>query len=562
LLIDGRLIDLPEISLSRCAMLKTHDPTQLFMVLVGGSMLLLYGVKLMTEAMEQAFGTKLRLILLKLSDRPLAAFITGMTITLLTQSSTATASVLMGLVSAQLIPLATAVVMVLGAAVGSTLVVQLLAFHITDYALECLGLAAAIALLTRRSKLRAVGQGTFSFGLVLVGLSMIDISSGPIAQSSITSAVMQTLAQSPLMLLLLGVLLSAIFVSSIAAIGIVMVLASGGALSLTAALAVTLGANIGTTLTPLLTAVTQKNPVGRRLGLIYTGTRLIGVGVAMVLLDPLAALLSHLLPHPAAQIAVAHFGFSLILAILFIPLAGQLATWTTRLLPDPERAKKKKGSRYLDPEVLTLPAVALGQAMREVLRMADLATEMLQLSIEAFEDGVKDLPKRIGTLDDQLDDLEAAVKRYLIQLNDESLTAEQAHRELLLLHISTELEAIGDIVDRQLMRLARRKRRKQIAFAESEWEDIVAYHREVVGVLQRVLAGLAVQDVAIADEVLSHRQSLNQIKREMHLRHLQQLTNGTPTSLDASAIHLEMVNAMGRILSHTCSIARAVQGNF
>lgn len=539
-------------------MLKTHDPTHLLVLLVGGSMLLLYGVKLVTDSMERALGARLRLAMMSLATRPLAAFGSGIVVTMLTQSSTATASVMIGLVSAQLVPLAAAVVMVLGAAVGSTLVVQLLAFHITDYALEFLGLAATFALLSQRTKLRDVGRGVFSFGLILVGLAMIDASSTSIADSSITNAIMQTLAQSPLVLLLLGVLLSAVFVSSIAAIGIVMVLAAGGALPLTAALAVTLGANIGTTLTPLLTALNQGNIAGRRLGMIYTGTRLAGVALAMVLLNPLAALLTRLLPNPAAQVAVAHLGFNLILAILFVPLARRLADLATQLLPEPERTNKL-GSRYLDPEALTLPAVALGQAMREVLRMADLATEMLQLSIRAFEDGTKDLPKRIGTLDDQLDDLETAIKSYLIQLNNETLNEEQAQRELSLLHISTELEAIGDIIDRQLMRLARRKRRKQIAFSQPEWKDIVAYHREVLGLLQRVLAGLATQDAEIAEEVLAHRQYLNQIKREMHLRHLQRLSSGVPTNLDASAIHLEMVNAMSRILSHTCSIAHAVQ---
>lgn len=541
-------------------MLKTHDPTQMLVLLVGGSMLLLYGVKLVTEAMERAFGARLQLAMLALSTRPLAAFGAGIITTLLTQSSTATASVMIGLVNAKLIPLAGAVVMLLGAAVGSTLVVQLLAFHFTDYALEFLGLAAMFALLSRRTKLRDVGRGVFSFGLVLVGLAMIDASSTPIAHSAITTAIMQTLAQAPLVLLLLGVLLSAVFVSSIAAIGIVMVLAAGGALPLTAALAVTLGANIGTTLTPLLTALHQGNLAGRQLGIIYTGTRLVGVAVALILLQPLAACLTRLLPDPAAQIAIAHLGFNLLLAMLFVPLANPLAALVTRFLPEPERTKKK-GARYLDPQVLTLPAVALGQAMREVLRMADLATEMLQLSMQAFEEDSKDLPKRIGVLDDQLDELETGIKHYLMQLNDETLNEEQAQRELLLLHTSTELEAIGDVIDRQLMRLARRKRRKQIAFLQPEWEDLVSYHREVLGLLQRVLAGLATQDAEIAAEVLAHRQYLNQIKREMQLRHLQQLSSNAPTNLAASAIHLEMVSAMSRILSHTCSIARAVQGD-
>jgi phosphate:Na+ symporter len=541
-------------------MLKTHDPTQVLIMLVGGSMLLLYGIKLVTNTMERALGARLRLAMMTLARRPIAAFVSGIVVTMLTQSSTATASIMVGLVNAQLVPLAAAVIMLLGAAVGSTLVVQLIAFHVTDYALEFLGLAAAFALFTQRTALRDIGRGVFSFGLVLVGLGMIDSSSTPIANSSITNAIMQTLSQSPVVLVLLGILLAAVFVSSIAAIGIVMVLAAGGALPLTAALAVTLGANIGTTLTPLLTALNRGSIVGRRLGFIYFGTRLVGVVLALVFLNPLAALLTRLLPNPATQVALTHLGFNLILAIVFAPLAGYVADLATKLLPEPE-AEKKASSRYLDPNALTLPAIALGQAMREILRMADLAVEMLQLSIQAFEDGVKDLPKRIGALDDQLDDLETAIKQYLIQLNDESLTEEQSQRELALLHISTELEAIGDIVDRQLMRLARRKRRKQIAFSHEEWKDIVAYHREVVSLLQQALVGLAAQDSTIADEVISRRQWLNQIKREIQLRHLQHLSSGSSTSLNASAIHLEMVSAMSRILSHTCSIARAVQGN-
>lgn len=541
-------------------MLKTNDPTHLLVLLVAGSMLLLYGVKQVTAAMQQAFGARLQLVMMSLASRPLAAFGSGVAVTMLTQSSTATASIMIGLVSTQLIPLATAIVMLLGAAVGSTLVVQLLAFHFTDYALEFLGVFAGVALITQHTRLRAVGRGVFSFGFVLVGLAMIDASSTPIADSTITTAILQTLAQSPLVLLILGAVLATVFVSSVAAIGIVMVFAAGGALPLTAALAVTLGANIGTTLAPLLSALNQGNIAGRRLGIIYTGTRLVGVAVAMVLLAPIASLLSHFLPNPSTQIALAHLGFNVILAIVFVPIAGRLADLATRLLPEPKRTKKKKGSRYLDPDALSVPGVALGQAMREVLRMADLATEMLQLSIQAFREGEKNLPKQIGDLDDQLDVLETAVKNYLIQLDGETLNKEQAHRELFLLLISTELEAIGDIVDRQLMRLARRKQRKQIAFAASQWEDLVTYHREVLGLLQRVLAGLATQDPEIANEVLAYRQYLNQIKREVQLRHLQSLTSSTSANLDASAIHLEMVSAMSRISSHTCSIARAVQG--
>jgi phosphate:Na+ symporter len=191
-------------------MLNPHNPTQLLVLLIGGSALLLYGVKFVTEAVERSCGARLRLIMMTLAACPLAAFASGLFFTLLTQSSTATASVMIEMVSTQLVPLAAAVIMLLGAAVGSTLMVQLLAFHITDYALEILGLAAVFALLTRTTKLQDVGRGLFNFALMLVGLAMIDASSAPIAGSSITNALLQTLAQSPLVLLLLGVLLASV----------------------------------------------------------------------------------------------------------------------------------------------------------------------------------------------------------------------------------------------------------------------------------------------------------------------------------------------------------------
>lgn len=541
-------------------MLKTQDPTQILLLLVGGTALLLYGVKQVTDAVERSLGARMRLVMMTVANNPFAAFGSGMAVTLLTQSSTATASVMVGLVSAQLVPLAAAVIMLLGAAVGSTLVVQLLILKITDHALVFLGLAAAVALSTQRTKLRNLGRVLFSFGLVLQGLAMIGASSAPIADSSIMSAIMRAISQSPLVLVLVGVLLSGVFVSSIAAIGIILALAAGGAVPVAAALAVMLGANLGTTITPLLTALNQESAIGRRLGVIYFGTRFVGVAVFVVVLNPLAALMTRLFPDPSTLVVVAHFGFNVLLAIAFAPFAKPIAALATRLLPESE-ADPKTTLRYLDPGAVTLPAVALGQATRETLRMADLAVEMLELSIQAFAEGMKELPKRLGQLDNQLDKLEEAIKQYLIQINDDLLTEAQSQRELALLQVSTELEAIGDVVDRQLMRLARRKHRKQIAFSQAEWSEIEGYHREVVGLLQRALAGFAAQDISIAEDVLLQRQWLNQIKREIYLRHLQRLSSGAAVNLNASAIHLEVLTAMSRILSHTCNIARVVMAD-
>jgi phosphate:Na+ symporter len=541
-------------------MFDTATPTAVLGLLVGGVLLLLYGVRLVTDAMQRAAGARLRRATTMLARQPLAAFGIGVLATALTQSSGATSALLVGLVSAQLIPFTAAVVMLQGANVGSTLVVQLLALHITDYAVALAGLGAAAALFTRRTALWDIGQACFGFGLVLLGLAALSAGSGPIAASPVTAEVLSTLARTPVVLALVGLVLAIVFASSAAAIGLVLVLAANGTLPLIAALALLLGANVGSTVTAWLPALSGSSIVGRRLALIHTGTKLAGAGVALVALGPLVTLLAGTRLEPAAQVALAHLGFNLALAVIFAPLAAPLARLAGKLLP--ERATPAApGPRYLDPEALATPALALGQATREILRMTDLVTEMLSLSIHAFEDGSADVPGRIDGLDDQLDELEAAIKRYLTQLDEDRITEEQVRREIALLYIITDLEEIGDIIDKQIMRLARRKRRGQIAFSDEGWNDLVTYHGEVTTALQEALAALAAQDPTIAAEFLARKTRLDQMKRAFHLRHLHRLRSGLPSSVESSAIHLDLLDAMSHVLSHASNIAHAVHGD-
>jgi phosphate:Na+ symporter len=541
-------------------MFDTATPTTILGLLVGGVLLLLYGVRLITDSMQRAAGVRLRRAFMALAQRPLAAFGVGVLATAMTQSSSATSSLLVSLVSAQLVPLSAAVVMVLGANVGSTLVVQLLAFHITNYAVALAGGGAAVAMATRRTALRDIGQALFGFGLIFLGLAALQTGSTPIAASYVTAEMLRTLSGAPFVLALLGVILAMAFASSAAAIGLVLVLAASGALPLVAALALLLGANVGSTMASLLTAMSGGTAVGRRLALIHMGTKLAGAVIALVALTPIAVLLSSMRLDAAAQVAVAHLGFNLALAAIFVPLATPLSRLAGALLPD-RATSIATGPRYLDPEVLSMPAVALGQATREILRMTDIVTEMLNLSIHAFENSGAAIPTRIGALDDQLDDLEAAIKRYLTQLDEDRMTQEQARREIVMLYIITDLEAIGDIIDKQLMRLARRKRRGQIVFSDEGWSDLVIYHGEVTAGLQQALAALAVQDTTIAAEFLVRKARLNQVKRDFHLRHLRRLHSGLPPSVESSGIHLDLLNAMSRVLSHASNIAHAVHGD-
>src|SRR5579884_16444 len=288
-------------------MIDTTSPTAVLGLIVGGVMLLLYGIRLVTQAMQRATQTRLRRAMMILAGRPLAAFGIGVLATALTQSSSATSSLLVGLVSTQLLPLTSAVIMLLGTNVGSTLVVQLLIFHITDYAFVLAGLGATAAMVTRRSALRHVGQASFGFGLVLLGLAALNAGSVPIATSRVTAEVLASLVQAPFVLALVGMLLAMAFASSAAAIGLVLVLAANGTLPLLAALALMLGANVGSTMMAMLTSLSGGSLIGRRLAFLHTGTKLTGATVVLLVLGPLTNLLSALRLEPAALVALPNF---------------------------------------------------------------------------------------------------------------------------------------------------------------------------------------------------------------------------------------------------------------
>jgi phosphate:Na+ symporter len=478
---------------------------------------------------------------------------------MLTQSSGVASSLLVGLVSVQLLSLTIAIITLLGTNVGSALVVQLLVFHITSFAFVFVGLGAAAAMLTRQTPKRGLGQACFGFGLIILGLAALEAGSRPLAGSPITASVFNALVQSPVVLALIGAVLTMTFASSIAGIGLVIVLASNGSLPLVAALALMLGSNVGSTITALLTSLSKGSVSGRRLALIHTGTKLAIACVALAVLNPLTTVLSWVSLPPATLVALSHLGFNLALALIFVPLAGPLAYLAAKLIPDRSIKEQATGPHYLHPDTLSMPAVALGQATREVLHMTDLVTEMLSLSIHAFEDGGTEIPARIDALDDQVDSLNAAIKYYLTQLDEDQMTQEQKNRQIALLYIITDLEAIGDLIDKQCMRLARRKRRQQLIFSDEGWQDLISYHQEVTAAVQLAFAALATQDPHLSAAFFPRKAQLYQMRRTLHLRHLRRLQSGISPSIESSAIHIDLLITLRNVLSHVSTIAHVVQ---
>lgn len=523
-------------------------------------MALLYGVRLITEALQHDAGARLRSLLVALTAHPLAAFGIGIFITILTQSSGATSSLLVGLVSTQLLALSSAMITLFGSNVGSALVVQLLIFDITSYAFVLVGAGAAAAMLTRHNAGRYAGQALFGFGLIILGLYALKVGSTPLAGSHLTVAVLDALLQAPLILALIGMVLTMVFASSVAGVGLVVVLAANKALPLEAALALMLGANVGSTMTAMLTALSSASIAGKRLAIVHTGTKLILALLGLLFLNPLVMLLTQTRLADSTLVALSHLGFNLLLAIVFIPLVGPLTWLVMRMVPEAP-IQEAAGPRYLAPDALAVPGIALGQATREILRLTDIITQMQQLVIHAFESGGLSVARQIATLDDQLDELVEAIKQYLAQLDEEGMDQEQKRRQLELLYILPDLEAMGDIMDKQCIRLARRKRKQQLIFSKEGWSELVEYHHEVTEAVQQAFAALASHDTSLADNFFLRKKQIGLLRRQLRFCHLRRLQSGVSPSIETSAIHLDLLTALDALLAHAATVAHVIRGD-
>ncbi len=532
------------------------DADRVLFALLGGTALLLYGVRLVGEGLQRAVGTRLRHLLSTLTGNRLKSLAVGAGVTAVLQSSSATTVMLVGFASAGLLSLRQTMGVILGADIGTTVTVQLLAFDVLAFS-PLVVFAGWLLWAAGRGTVRYVGQAILGFGLLFLGMKLVTDGTSPLARSALFSELLGALVDQPLILLLVAAAFTGLVRSSAAVIGLALSLGLAGVMPLVGAIPIIFGANIGTAVTALVAAIGQ-NAEARRVAAAHAAFKVVGVAIFFPFIGPFADLVSRTAPDVERQIANAHTIFNVALGALFLPgtdLAARLFEWLI-----PERESKEAGAIYLNPQTLDTPAVALGQALREALRMGDVVVSSLRESIEVFERDDEQLLRRLIARDDVIDRLEEDIKQFLIALGAQSLTEEQAERETALIFVIANLEEIGDVIEKNLMELAEKKIRGGHVFSRQGWAEVHDLHAKVVENLELALSALATQDGTIAEKVIRHKSNINLLERRLRQTHIQRLHEGLRESIDTSSIHLDLLANLKRANSLTAGVAYAVLG--
>jgi phosphate:Na+ symporter len=531
--------------------------TEILLHLMGGAALLLWAMRMVRTGVMRAYGAELRHFLSKSLTNRFAALFAGLGITVLVQSSTATAMLTSSFAGRGLLAASTALAIMLGADIGSTIVAQVLSFDLGAVSPVLVLVGVVTFMSGEGARRRAVGRAILGLGLILLSLRLIVTAAAPINHAQGIHIILSGLADEPLLAVLVAAILTWLAHSSLAVVLLVMSLATGGLVSLPLAFAMVLGANLGNPI-PALVASLASGPAARRVVLGNLVFKAVGVLAALPVLGELGPLLASLEPDPGRQVADLHTAFNLFIAVVFIFLTGPVAHLVQRLVPDRLAAENPAAPRYLDDSDLEMPTAALASAAREALRMGDQVEAMLRRFFEILQSGDRNAADEFARMDDAVDSLHESIKLYLTRLSQMEMDAREGRRSSEIMAFVTNMEHIGDIIDKNLMDAVHAKIRERLRFSDEGMAEITAMHAKVLNNLHLAMGLFMTPDVRTARALLAEKARLRDIERSSTESHIVRLQNGRRESIETSSLHLDILRDLKRINSHIASVAYPV----
>jgi phosphate:Na+ symporter len=479
-------------------------------------------------------------------------------VTALLQSSTATALMTASFTADGAVTLAAALAIMLGANVGTTLIVQILSFDVSAVSPVLLLIGLVAFKHSQRTRVRDLGRVSIGLGLMLLSLHLLLGTLAPAENAPGLRALLAAATGEPILNVLLGTVFAWAAHSSVAVVVLVMSLAYSNFVAPAAALALVLGANLGSAINPVFEAGGSRDPMAQRLPVGNLLNRLVGCALVLPFVQPIAGLMASIDVNPARQAADFHTIFNVALAALFMLPLNQLAGLLIRLLPERKKTSDPSTPLYLDPSALATPTIALTCAAREVMHMGDIVESMLRQTMTAFMTDDRRLVSEIERMDNAVDRLHEVIKLYVTEITRESLDGQNGQRAMEIIAFSINLEHIGDIIDKNLMELASKKIKNHLKFSAEGAADLGAMHQRVVDNLKLALGVFMSGEVAIARQLLREKVQIREVERAAAEGHFARLREGRPESIETSSLHLDVLRDLKRVHSHICSVAYPV----
>ena len=538
--------------------------------LFGGLALFLFGMDVLTHALKSAAGDYIKDVLARMTSNRFLGVATGALVTAVIQSSSVTTVIMVGFISAGLMTMAQSVAVIIGANIGTTITAQILAFNVTKLSLPLIAGGFLVSFTAKGEHLRQSGSIVLGLGLVFFGMALMSDALYPLRSYPPFIDFMVSMTN-PLLGAAVGAGFTAIVQSSSATTGILIVMASQGLIGLETAIAIALGANVGTCVTASLASI-GKPREAKRAAIVHTLFNVAGVMLWIGLIPQLAAFAAWISPaaeelsgmerlaaDTPRQIANVHTFFNVANALLFVGFTTQIARFVNWLLPDiPETPQKAMLPKYLDEDLLDNPSVALEAVRSEIRRLGKRVRKMVRDVMPVAISGTRAELERFSEMDKVVDALHMAIVDYLGRISLQELSKRQSKEMVQLVQVANALEQVGDRVATGLVTSASKRIDEDVVVSPQTAEVLAEFHGAVLEAMADALKAVARQDVELAKDVRQRRKDVARLARDVATHGLDRLTADEPNRLRTYTREMEVVEILDSVFSTVRRIARTV----
>ncbi|MBE6072394.1 MAG: Na/Pi cotransporter family protein [Clostridium butyricum] len=536
------------------------DSLKMIIELLGGLGLFLYGMKLMGDGLENAAGEGLKSILERVTSNRIMGILVGAIVTGIIQSSSATTVMVVGFVNAGLMNLSQAFGVIMGANIGTTITAQLVAFKLDAIAPLFVFVGTIAIMIAKAKKRREIGNIILGFGILFTGMAAMGNAMSPLADSPFFTQVVIAIGDNWFIGIIAGLAFTALIQSSSATTGILIALASTGAINITLALPILFGCNIGTCITAILSSI-GTNKTAHKTALLHLMFNFIGTVIAIPFLGILGDFVQITSPDISRQIANAHTVFNVVNTIILFPFSNYLISFANKMIPEnDDDAIDKVGPKYMDNRFLETPVIAAGQVVKETIRMANKAKKNVELSMKSFVDNDEKAIQKVYENEKIINVLEESITAYLVKLSKCELSSKEKELASSTFHVIIDIERIGDHA-KNIAELSTEKIDRNLKYSSNAINELYELYNLTMEALQIAITCYATKDIEKAKTILEVEEKINKLQKNFRQKHIQRLNDEKCTAY-AGAIFLDLINNFERIGDHSTNITEAVISNY
>lgn len=537
---------------------------------VGGLGMFLYGMNVMADGLQKSAGGKMKQLMGILTHNRLLAVLVGALVTAIIQSSSATTVMIVGFVNAGIVNLTQAVGVIMGANVGTTITGWLVSmnewgamFKPSFFAPLLIGIGAFIIMFSKKEKKKDIGEILIGFGVLFIGLDFMSGAIKPYSDSPIFSNAFAVLGKNPILAILAGAVVTAIIQSSSASVGILQTLAMNGVVGWNSAVFITLGQNIGTCVTALLSSA-GANKTAKRAAVIHLMFNVVGAmifGVLMFVIFTIRPSFANSSIN-SVEISIFHTIFNIANTVILFPFANLLVKLSGLIIDDskPEANEEDVTLMHLDDRILETPSFAVENAVKESINLGNLALKNTETAIQAFLQNDIKKANEVFKNEKLIDKYEKKITEYLVKITNLSINEQQHFLVNDLFYTISNIERVGDHAE-NLAELAVSKIEHNIWFSDSAYQELDEICNVVLQSFDNAIKARETENLEFVRKVVKLEDQVDALEEELRERHIIRLSNNECDS-ETGVIFMDALVNLERISDHSLNIANYVRDEF